>query len=339
MGHTPYTGRSGEAYAYIPTREVATGHVAQMSYNTGNGTFGLQHGETPVERVEVNSSTVSSPACLSCSSETSLGQSSARDYLSVCTASSASESVVGNNNFTIRGGQQFLGRTDEVAEATLKHGFESNGFGTRCATDNIITLSSSKRTRLDSEGITYLDEANFVKKTRRTAGDGKEIQDNKPASLDPRTTGSVFPELESGDWHALAPDVGDCCGEGSERCEDDAGGQGDEDSNLQWHEGFTLPLGKDGRGELIKRMRSVHKADREFCRFSLEGMGIDFKRLAHATVEELWKIAYRWGLFGYAVKLSKKYGKTTTSQSRKKTLQNSPGPNFQEVSPACERSR
>ncbi|ESS35846.1 hypothetical protein TGVEG_233380 [Toxoplasma gondii VEG] len=338
VGHFPYAGRCGEANAFITKRGLPIGHSAQAAHNTANGTSYHQYGETAADRVETNSQILSGPACMNRPSESSLGSNTGRDYFTVCSSPSASESIAETNPFTVRCAQQFGINTNEMTEATLKNGYESNVVGSRCGTD-VVTATNNKRARLDSEGITFLNEGNLFKKTRRTAGERKEMEDNKAVTQDSRATPSVFPEMEAGDWHTLAPEAGECCGEGSERFEDDSGGQGDEDSNLQWHEGFTLPLGKDGRGELIKRMRSVHKADREFCRFSLEGMGIDFKRLAHATVEELWKIAYRWGLFGYAVKLSKKYGKTTTSQSRKKNVQAAPVPNLQAVSVICDHTR
>lgn len=73
-----------------------------------------------------------------------------------------------------------------------------------------------------------------------------------------------------------------------------------------WHAGFRSPLGKEGRAEVIKRMRAVHRIHREFCTQTLADLGICFRRLAHATVEELWQLAYQWGIFEFALRVAKK---------------------------------
>ncbi|KAL8272583.1 hypothetical protein Esti_003472 [Eimeria stiedai] len=77
-------------------------------------------------------------------------------------------------------------------------------------------------------------------------------------------------------------------------------------AGTQWYPGFNSPLGKEGRAELIKRMRVVHRNHRAFCSGTLSALGICFRRLAHATVEELWQLAYQWGLFDFALKAARK---------------------------------
>lgn len=77
-------------------------------------------------------------------------------------------------------------------------------------------------------------------------------------------------------------------------------------SAVAWHVGFRSPLGKEGRAELIKRMRVVHRNHREFCSQTLSDLGICFRRLAHARVEELWQLAYQWGLFEFGLRVAKK---------------------------------
>lgn len=53
-------------------------------------------------------------------------------------------------------------------------------------------------------------------------------------------------------------------------------------------------------------MRPFSVQNREFCGKTLTDLGICFRRLAHATVEELWQLAYQWGLFEFALRAAKK---------------------------------
>ncbi|OEH76576.1 hypothetical protein cyc_06289 [Cyclospora cayetanensis] len=88
----------------------------------------------------------------------------------------------------------------------------------------------------------------------------------------------------------------------------------------EWHSGFRYPLGKDGRAELIKRMRVVHRHNKEFCDSTLNALGISFRRLSHATVEKLWQLAYQWGLFAFGLRVARKSANwTPQAQQRRKS--------------------
>ncbi|PFH38493.1 hypothetical protein BESB_008350 [Besnoitia besnoiti] len=331
--HPVYTGYAGDTNAHILVPDTVPDHARHITYSGKGACAGHRQYEGVAEERRITDQASGDPAWLSCSSELPAGHNSGSEYQHLPGASPSAGCLVGDLTFAVKSSHHYGAPTDDSSDPDLRRLYESQDPGGSCSGCNVDMPAGTKRSRYDSEGILFSEAV--IKKVR-SSGDN-ENEGKRPPIFD---TESACPEVETGAWQTLAPKLSSCSREELERCQEDGGTQCDEDSSLQWHEGFTLPLGKDGRGELIKRMRSVHKADREFCRFSLEGMGIDFKRLAHATVEELWKIAYRWGLFGYAVKLSKKYGKTATGPSRKKAVQAlSAVPSLQPASSECKPSR
>ncbi|OEH80090.1 hypothetical protein cyc_07549 [Cyclospora cayetanensis] len=78
------------------------------------------------------------------------------------------------------------------------------------------------------------------------------------------------------------------------------------DESVQWHEGFRLPFGTEGRNQLLRRLRQLYHSDVAHWGQQLENHKIAFSRVPFATVSELWKIAHVMGCFGFALHLSRK---------------------------------
>lgn len=78
--------------------------------------------------------------------------------------------------------------------------------------------------------------------------------------------------------------------------------------DVEWYEGFRLPLGQDGRQVLLRKLREVYHTNSQDWDARLAHRDILFSRMPYATVCDLYKVAHLFGIFKFALHCSARYG-------------------------------